>query len=161
MTIERKRNRDDRSVVIHSPSVQLPDGVCGIARVLELHESKAGRIPGHPHAPQGSVITERSLQLRFIAIVAQITHVHLTVQRTITMHDSIYKTRELTVKHVHAHFHRCQMRHDCISQKEFNTKKGGVQVQPDGLGESYCKWTDTMKLSKPHLHTPWHLNPHE
>lgn len=52
------------------PSVQLSDGVCGIARVLELNERKTGRVPGHPHAPQGSVVAKRPLQFGFVPIVS-------------------------------------------------------------------------------------------
>lgn len=52
------------------PSVQFSDGVCGIARVLELNERKTGRVPGHPHAPQGSVVAKRPLQFGFVPIVS-------------------------------------------------------------------------------------------
>lgn len=76
------------------PAVQLPHGVGGVPRVLELHEGEAGGIPGHPDAAQGPVITKGSLQLRFIPIVPKIPYIDLTVQRAVAMHDGIWEKSE-------------------------------------------------------------------
>lgn len=80
---------DPHTATAQIPAVQLSDSVCSIARVLKLYESKARGVPGHPHAAQGAVVAERPLQLGFITIIPQVPHVHLAVQRAVSMHGRI------------------------------------------------------------------------
>jgi len=68
------------------PSIEFPHCVCRIPGIFKLHEGKARGVPGHPDAAQGSVVAEGPLQLRLVAIVPQVPHIDLAVERTVSVH---------------------------------------------------------------------------
>jgi hypothetical protein len=60
----------------NSRSVQAPHRVLGVPGVLEFDEREAGRVPRHPHVPQRSIFTKRTLDLVFARRRAQIANVY-------------------------------------------------------------------------------------
>lgn len=71
-------NPDARSAA--SRSVQRAARVLGVPFVLELDEGETGRVTGHPHVAQGTVLAEGTFDLVLGRRRAEVADVHLAGQ---------------------------------------------------------------------------------
>lgn len=63
------------------PPVQPPNGVLGVAGILELDEGKTRRVPSDPDVPQRTVVRESVLDFLLAGVVAQLPDVNLGIMR--------------------------------------------------------------------------------